>query len=458
MFFKTPLQLALLFGVLVFIGMSVSTKSAYAFGCKPPPLPPTCGCCANIVKDCKNFCVCVSNAETGVPDDPKTTLGHITDEFGKHRDWMVGVFFRDRVAGNKPGLLAAMQLMSNQLATVGMQQVQIIGTFFDAKHQMETQRLFQTLTARAHKDYQPSASLCEVGTMTRSLAASSRNSDLTLSALSRRILDRQVLAINNIGSNGESSDQQVRLSNFIKKYCNKGDNSSNLDWLCKLGTPQTAQVNKDVNYTTTIDSALTLDLDFSTKGATATQDEFALFALGSNLYAHTLLPFVAESKFVTNDKPNEGALKYYQDARALMAKRSVATNSLAAITALKAKGDPQAQPFIYALLQQMGPEQGANMLDSTEIEKLIGDEPSYYAQMEVLTKKLYQNPKFYSELYDKPANVMRKDVALQAVDLMQKRDLYRSYLRSEMILAVMLETALMDEQERITNIINPEGN
>jgi hypothetical protein len=40
---------------------------------------------------------------------------------------------------------------------------------------------------------------------------------------------------------------------------------------------------------------------------------------------------------------------------------------------------------------------------------------------------------------------MRKDVALQAATLMQKRDLYRSYLRSEMILAVMLDVALDEE-------------
>lgn len=456
--FKIPSYLFLALFTLCCLLIATPVKNAYAFSCKPPPPPGSCGCCAGIVKDCKNFCVCVSDAETGKPDDKTTTLGHITDEFGKHRDWMVGIFFRETEAGNKPGLLRAMQLMSNQLATVGMQQVQIIGTFFDAKHQMETQRLFQTLTARAHKDYHPSASLCEVGTMTRSLGASSRNTDLTSAGLSRRILDRQLLSINNIASGAEETDQQVRLANFIKKYCDKNDNAKNLDLLCKLGTPKNKDFNKDINFTTTIDSALTLDLDFSQKGAATTEDEFALFALGSNLYSHKLFPFVSANKFVTGGKPNEGAYKHYQDARALIAKRSVATNSLSAITALKTKGDTESQPFIYALLQQMGPEQGSDMLDATEIKEYIGEAPSYYAQMEVLTKKLYQNPKFYSDLYDKPANVMRKDVALQAVDLMQKRDLYRSHLRSEMILAVMLEAALIEEQDRITNIINPEGN
>ena len=71
--------------------------------------------------------------------------------------------------------------------------------------------------------------------------------------------------------------------------------------------------------------------------------------------------------------------------------------------------------------------------------------------MEVLTKMIYQNPNFYTELLDKPANVALKEVALQAADLMQKRDTYRSLLRSEAIIATMLETALMEEQDYFVN-------
>jgi hypothetical protein len=48
-----------------------------------------------------------------------------------------------------------MAAMTKQMTTVGLQATKVIGTFFDAKHQLETQRLFQTLMAEAHKDYQP---------------------------------------------------------------------------------------------------------------------------------------------------------------------------------------------------------------------------------------------------------------------------------------------------------------
>jgi hypothetical protein len=102
---------------------------------------------------------------------------------------------------------------------------------------------------------------------------------------------------------------------------------------------------------------------------------------------------------------------------------------------------------MYAIMKEMG-------LEEEEIKKYLGDRPSYYAQMEILTKKLYQNPTFYTELYDKPANVERKNVSLQAIELMQKRDIYRSILRSEAILSVMLETALGEHQEKVVNEIN----
>ena len=84
-------------------------------------------------------------------------------------------------------------------------------------------------------------------------------------------------------------------------------------------------------------------------------------------------------------------------------------------------------------------------------ENILGKNPSYDAQMEVLTKKIFQDSEFYIDTYDKPSNVARQEVAIQAIELMQKRDLYRSFLRSEIIASVMLETALLEEQDRIKN-------
>ena len=65
--------------------------------------------------------------------------------------------------------VGGLQLMANQLTAVMTQQVFAIGKLFDAKHQLETQRLLQQKYARAHKDYHPSEQMCEIGTFSRDL-------------------------------------------------------------------------------------------------------------------------------------------------------------------------------------------------------------------------------------------------------------------------------------------------
>src|SRR5690606_22986449 len=93
-----------------------------------------------------------------------------------------------------------------------------------------------------------------------------------------------------------------------------------------------------------------------------------------------------------------------------------------------------------------------------EIFELIGEQPSYYAQLEILTKKIYQNPDFYANLYDKPANVERKSTALKAIDLMLDRAMYESQLRREMVLSVLLSSRLRkyfrDVNQEMVTIIN----
>lgn len=80
---------------------------------------------------------------------------------------------------------------------------------------------------------------------------------------------------------------------------------------------------------------------------------------------------------------------------------------------------------------------------------MIGERPSYFAMLEVMAKKIYQQPEFFTNLYDTPANVRRKDVAMQAVDLIVGRDLYQSELRSEALYSLLLEMELSRYQEEI---------
>ena len=310
--------------------------------------------------------------------------------------------------------------MTSQLSAVAFQQVSIIGAFFDAKHQLETQRLFQQLTAEAHKDYHPSVGVCEVGTSTRSLAMSDRYGDITNSVFAKHTIGRTLLSRGTVGAQGNLSDDLSRLSDFIQNYCNPLDNMNQLDLLCGDGGPNILQ-NRDIDYVNTVGKHLTIDnVDFSGPGNSV--NENALFALSNNLFGQDLMPVVSANVLVTEDGiPNFNAATTYLDARALVAKRSVAVNSFGAIAGLKSEGSPEATPFIMAILHELSPDLPVEIGEPGSIQQLLGsDRPSYHAQMEVLTKKIYQNPEFYTELYDQPANVLRKDVAIQATEFNAK--------------------------------------
>ena len=361
---------------------------------------------------------------------------HVTDGFEAYREWLVEEFFREAK------IPEAMMLMAKQLTAGGIQQIQIIGTFFDAKHQLETQRIFQTLVAKAHKDYHPSESMCEIGTTTRALATSERIANLNKVAFANRMMARQLLSEDTVSGQGIKSDRESRLKQFRTVFCNPADNTGGLDLLCGSGGVP-AQYNMDVDYTNTIENKLTLDIDFYENPKDTTPDEQNVFALSANLFGHEVLSYMSDRILANPDFTPNDRSHFYIKQRAIAAKRSVAQNSFAAITAMRGQGSGENDPFLKTIIKNLG-------VAEAEINAYIGESPSYFAQMEILTKKLYQDPKFYAELYDKPANVERKAAALQAIGIMQDRDIYNSLLRSETVLATLLETLMSKEHTRVS--------
>jgi hypothetical protein len=389
-----------------------------------------------VSKDCDvgcATCTCIPRIEKNHID----IRAHATNEFIKHRNWFIDELFTKHV-------IPAMGMMSSQLTVIAIKQTQMIGGFFDAKHQLETQRLFQQLMAEAHKDYQPSEGLCEIGTNVRSLAASEKKSNLAHMTFANYIMGRQLRSADTAAGSGGDADIMNRIYNFKAKYCNKGDNSNGLNYLCADGGNNKARMNKDIDFTRTIESKLTLDADFTNNATNASQpDKEDVFALSANLFAHEPLPAIAARLLATHDGKPRAMAKRYMDVRAIAAKRSVAQNSFSALVAERTSGDKEVAPFLKKLVSELD-------IQGKDVEIILGKEPSYFAQMEVLTKDLYQNPVFYTELYDKPANVLRKSAAIRAIALMQERDLYESQLRSEAVLAIMLETMLREEQTRVS--------
>ena len=362
---------------------------------------------------------------------------HFTVEMQKHTLWWVNEYFVDY-------WLPAMMRMAEHLSAIGMYQISVLGSLLDAKQQLETQRAFSALAAQAQRDYHPSDFLCTIGSNVRSLGTSEQNADATALALSERAIDRQTLNVNTDGTEGPTGDRQGRLAQFTKTYCDGNDFGQALQTVCAGPLPQSRR-NRDIDYTRLIAEPLTLNINFT--DATLTDDEEDVLALAANLYSHDVFAQVDFQKF----DAAEGNRQRYLNLRAIVAKRSVAQQSFNAIAGMKSSGSITAgnAVFLREIMRDL------RIASNAEIDAIIGTNPSYYAQMEILTKKIYQNHNFIVRLYDKPANVARQGLALQAFNLMQSHDLYESDLRTEAMLQVWLETEIMKEQSGVQRIIAP---
>ncbi len=368
---------------------------------------------------------------------------HVSIEFFSYGDWFISDFWNENLS-------PALGLMTKQLMTTSMQQVQIIGTFFDAKHQLETQRMFQQMSAQAHSKYHPDEQLCSIGTNTRSFANSRRRADLAKATVATRMMDRQLNRKDGISGEGDISDIRSRIDIFIRKYCDKNgggkdtEGTASLALLCKDASGNSENINADVIYTQTIENQLTLDVNFDgDMQSDVTDDEENIFALGANLFANETLPVIEEESIATNGQPNDIA-NFYYDLRSMAAKRSVAQNSYASIVGLRAEGDPSVAPFLKAILSEM------NIPDDA-VEEYLGENPSLFAQEEVMMKLLYQDPSFHANLYTTPENVDRINASLLALEIVQDRNIYESLLRSEATLATMIETIALKQHRRISS-------
>lgn len=383
-------------------------------------------------------CACVGDPQC-ITDHYDEIRDQFDDSRDDHEDFLLDDFFTPQI---KPML----QAMTQQQATANVQEILPFGMFLDAVVQLDTQLLFRKLASEAMRDYQPSMGMCTMGTTIRSVASTNRNVFGNVITMTRRMQQRDLGNQNSSGGEGRGGDMKNRMQQFITRYCDPQDNNA-LDNVAGTGLQQicrsapTQFVNKDIDYTRTIDIPKTLKMNLTDNAMT--DDDQDVFALSSNLFAnHVPRPVSASSL-----RNNSGGQELYLDLRSLAAKRSVAETSFAEIAAMKAEGSDgstQTMQYIRLLLNDLG-------MTDQEITNMYGEKPSYFAQMEILTKKVYQNPQFYADVYDTPANVKRKSVAMQAISSMLKNDIYRSKVRSEMLISLLLEMEVSKAAEAAHN-------
>lgn len=371
-----------------------------------------------------------------------------TERIGEHQELVWQLWFDH--------FLPVWMDMAEQMTSVAIWHTFAIGAFLDAKIQLETQAVLQERMAEVHKRYQPSVGMCVFGTNIRSLAATERNSKLVAHTLNQRLLDRLLGTEGGAGVTGPKEEQTGRARYFLAHVCDRFDNnrihnnpSTGFANICQSHTPRTdGTVNLDLDFTRLIMNPRTLNVDFVNLGSANNQGRH-VFNLGSNLYGHEIPDLT-----VISTEGQTGQHSQLLDLRAAIAKRSVAQTSYSALVGLKARGteksDTETMQYMSMLLRELG-------IPEDDVDGFIGERPSYYAQMEVLAKKLYQNPDFYRELYDKPENTKRKSVAMSAIGSMLDREIFDSQLRAEAMISQLLELKVQQAQDDVEDSFSRKG-
>ncbi len=464
--------LFLLSGLAFFSSSVVVPKPVYACACAP-------GTCAD--SDCSR----ALGELTAIHARMRLhTQIEFDNDLATFESWLINVMLNTE-------FVPAMADMATQMSAVSMKYTEMIGMFIDAQNQIEAQRLLKEMQFQAHKDYRPSEGFCQFGTNVRSLAATENKGRFNSLVLARLGFSRQVGIPGNAGAEYAENDYKARWGQFTTTYCDRRDNNfstpglTGLELACDhdgrdtgtdVGAVNPDRVNRDIDYTRLIEEPRTLDVDFTNNtldtsdpsiplGGTIAQprDEEDVIALSRNLYGNKVL-----SRNLSADSlSSSSGQKYLLALRSIAAKRGVAQASFNAIVGLKSGGtggdqsgaithapsggthnaeDEQTQKYMAAIMRELLPT-GASGAEG-DIYSLIGHSPSYYAQLEILAKRIYQNPDFYADLYDTPANVARKKVAMKAIELMVDRAMYESQLRREMSISVLLSSELRADYRR----------
>lgn len=329
--------------------------------------------------------------------------------------------------------------MADQFSAVMIHQIFGIGAILDAKHLLETQRLLGQLRAEAYKNYEGSDQMCRYGTNVKSLAVTEELARSNKRILSQVLQQRLTLRGGSVGERGRYFDQRNRFDQFRRMYCDPQENNNafrDADMptasvcLTAAGGPR---VGNDIDYTRLLDTRMTLNVNFTDNAMT--DDEQDILALARNLYSHELLEFKADDVIA-----RQGNANTIMETRSLHAVRSVAHNSFSELVGMKAAGSGTVGPFMGRIIEELG-------VPAAEINQFLGANPSYFAQMEVLTRKMYHNPVFYTNLYTTPENLKRTSIAIQALQIMHDRDRFEASLRREMLLSMILEMRLREAQE-----------
>ena len=328
----------------------------------------------------------------------------------------------------------AIQIWSAHVGATILAKTALYGNLLNTQMQLAFLKEQQKRQAQTLLDSSVSNQVCRAATLSHSLGKADFRTLAEQRVLARILQERDLGKEGSLHFENEkvnlTTGLQARIVLFKETYCDKYAENSSLARVCKVNLAD--NLNRDIDYTRVIDVPKTLAINF-TGNQTLEPDEADVIAFGENLFPS--MPIAS-----TNRIPQSS--ETYMDLRSLQAARAVARNSFAAVVSEKASVENPKAMYAHNLLKSMN-------VDPREAELLLGRNPSYFAQMNLLTKTLYQTTDFAKGLMTGGANVERARVAMKAVDLQQNADLLDSLYRREMLLATYLEQMLAAKQRRL---------
>ena len=346
----------------------------------------------------------------------------IIDEVKKHQDWLVSDFWGKNV---EPAIIKA----TGDIESFVLGNAALDGNVIEAQSNIDGIRNFQEQAADSLVSSGTSEAICRFGSLSKSLAASDTKVQAKVLQLSQASLDRELLKKGQKSADGTTQDLVSRYETFKKKFCDVKSYGETFSFCSKADDYLT---NLDIDYTRLVDTQATI----------SDAEDVGVIPLMNNLFSPETFDVVAPD-LLKPDSTSANARDLYMDQRALIAKRSVAQNTFQNIVARRSQGTGGSMENMKALLKNMG------IAEDSEVVRYLTDKPSYHSQMDVLTKRIYQDADFFKNLMDNPTNLARQYAAMQSFGLMQQRDIYDSAQRAEVLLSLIVELELEDYQAKV---------
>lgn len=383
------------------------------------------------------YAVCTCATASQLHTRTRTNVKNFIDEqFDKHKTFLVDKFWKEK-------LQPAFMKFTQQEVSSGQQATTTRASIADGKAANNLGHAASEDQAEQAEILTPDPQACAVASGARSLAVGQAKAQEVATGIVKDSSNRRLGRAELTTEDPAQVDRDERREVFNEHFCDPEAWGGAFKDQCSTAGDLK---DRDIDFRKTLDEPWTLDIrpDYADQDADSwTDDEISVSALRQHLFGHEVYPRPTRDEFKQyNVKVG------YLNQRALEAKRSVAEYSLQTLIGEKSAASPEAKEWLEASLKNLGIEIDA------ETQAKIKDKPSYFAIMEVLTKRMYQDPNFYNQLIKPGPQVAQTQASLQAVNLMQMRDVYDSMLRSELILSLIVEMELDDQQAVVQSQTN----